>query len=189
MVNLVDNVRLVYVIVSVVLLEAVTLIARGFIRKSKFAEKQTTHWTTLSFVLVQIFMIFTCIIEVVLFDVPITDLNNIGLALILLVLIITYVSQQTLGEYYSPKTEVKKKHKLVDTGIYSLIRHPMYLASLLFMIALPLAGSAYFAFLWLPPFITILAFRIRYEESILSKGLKGYKAYMKRTKMLIPYLF
>lgn len=187
-VNLVDNVRLVYVIVSVLLLEAVTFISRGFVLKSKLTEKKNTHWTTLSFMLIQLFMIFTCVFEVVLFDVQVSTFNNIGLLLVMIVLIITYLAQKELGEYYSPKIEVKKKHKLVDTGIYSVIRHPMYLASLLFMISLPMAGSAYFAFLWIIPFVTILYFRIKYEENILSKDLRGYKAYKKRTKAIIPYL-
>lgn len=187
-VNLVNNIRLVYVIVSVLLLEAVTFIARGFVPKSKLAEKKDTHWTTLSFMLVQLLMIFSCVFEVVLFDVPVTTFNNAGLALVGFVLIITYLSHKELGEQFSPKIEVKKRHKLVDTGIYSLIRHPMYLASLLFMIALPMSASAYFAFLWAIPFIVVLWFRIKYEEDVLSMGLRGYKAYMKRTKMLIPYL-
>ncbi len=189
MVNLVDNVRFLYVIASVLSLQAVTLIARGFIPSDKFSTKKSTHWTTLTIVLSQVFMIFTALIETALFEVPISLNNYIGLVIVMVVLFITYIAHKTLGESYSPKIEVKKKHKLIDNGIYGFIRHPMDLAGILFMIGLPLAAGAIFAFAWIIPYLVIVGFKIRYEEQILSAGLKGYKAYMKRTKRLIPFIF
>jgi len=190
MVNLIDNVRFIYAIVTIVLLQAVTFIARGFIPLYKFAEKKGTHWTTLAIVLAQVFMISTVIFEVILFDNAVNKIYNyIGWTIYLIILILTYLANRNLGEYYSPKIEVKKKHKLIDFGAYKLIRHPMDLAGILFMIGLPLLASAYFALLWLIPYIVIVLFKIMYEESLLSEKLKGYKNYMKKTKKLLPFIY
>ncbi|MBN1923779.1 MAG: isoprenylcysteine carboxylmethyltransferase family protein [Nanoarchaeota archaeon] len=189
MVNLVDNARFLYVIVSILLLQAVTIISRNSLTSDKFSEKKGTHWTTLSVLLTQLFMIFTVILETILFEMPVNVNNYIGLVVIIVVLVITFTANKELGEYYSPKIEVKKRHKLIDTGIYAYIRHPMDLASLLLMIALPLAGGALFAYLWFIPYAVLVGFKIRYEEKVLSDGLKGYKAYMKKTKRLIPFIF
>lgn len=188
MVNLVDNARFLYVVISVLLVQAITLISRKFIPRSKFSEKKDTHWTTNSFIFCQVFMILTAAWEAIKFDANVGTTNYVGLFILMVVLIITHTSYDTLGEYYSPKIEVKKKHKLIDTGIYGLIRHPMDLASLLFMISVPLSAGSYFAFVWLIPFCVVLSFKIKYEEKILIEGLRGYKAYMKRTKRLIPWI-
>ncbi len=188
MVNLVDNMRFLYAVLSILLIQAVAIIANKNAMSPKASEKKETHWTTMTYFLTQVFMIVTVLLEAAIFDVPLTIWNNIGLILIFIVMIITYLSYSALGEYYSPKIEIKKRHKLVDKGIYGIIRHPMDLASLLFMIALPMAAGAYFSYIWIIPFCVVLFFKIRYEEHVLSRDLRGYKSYMKRTKRLIPYL-
>lgn len=189
MVNLVDNTRFLYVIISILLLQAITIISRNYKSVDKFTEKKkNTHWTSLIILLCQMFMVITAAFETILFDIQVTTVNYVGLLLVILVLIITYVSYKELGEHYSPNIEVKKKHKLIDTGIYKYIRHPMDLAELLFMIALPIAATAYFALIWVMPFVVVLSLKIQYEENLLSSKLRGYKAYMKRTKRLIPFI-
>lgn len=94
------------------------------------------------------------------------------------------------NSYASRVVEIQTNQKLIDTGMYSVVRHPMYLAfSVLFCVSPLVLGS-----LWslIPAFCIpfLLSFRIRNEEEVLIKGLKGYKKYMKKVKFrLIPYVW
>ena len=183
------GIRFVSVISSILLLQAVKIISFGFKKQDSFLKKGNKHWTSVSLVLCQVFMIVTAIIETLKFNADITIFNVVGIFLIILILLITNLAYTTLGENYSPFIKIKKRQVLVDYGIYKYVRHPMDLASLILMIALPLVGSATIALFWLIPFIPILTLNILYEESVLKKGLKGYTKYMKRTKVLIPFIW
>ncbi len=86
--------------------------------------------------------------------------------------------------------EVVKEQKVISTGPYSVIRHPMYLGVIFMYSATPLALGSYLA---LPVFllvIPILALRIRNEEDVLRRGLPGYSDYCKKTRYrLIPFVW
>jgi protein-S-isoprenylcysteine O-methyltransferase Ste14 len=86
--------------------------------------------------------------------------------------------------------QVDKGQKVITTGPYSIIRHPMYLGTIAMYIATPLALGSYFA---VPPFllmIPILAYRILNEEDVLRKGLPGYTEYCKKVRYrLIPWVW
>ena len=78
--------------------------------------------------------------------------------------------------------EVKKNQKVISTGPYKIVRHPMYLGVLIMFMATPIALGSYYALI---PFLTIpivLVLRILNEEKLLLKELKGYKEYIKKTK-------
>lgn len=94
------------------------------------------------------------------------------------------------NSYLSRTIEVQEGQKLVDTGLYGIVRHPMYSATVLLFLSMPLVlGSlpALAVFLMYP---AILAKRIRNEEAVLEAGLEGYRAYKERVKYkLIPLLW
>ena len=103
----------------------------------------------------------------------------LGLALFALVL--------KENRYASRVIEIEKEQKVITTGPYALIRHPMYLAALLIYVFSPLALGSYWAAIPAVLLIFILAARIRNEESVLLRELKGYREYTDQTKYrLLP---
>ncbi len=94
------------------------------------------------------------------------------------------------NSYASRTIQVEKGQKVISTGPYAIIRHPMYVGTLLMYIATPIALGSYWA---LPPFllmIPIIVFRILNEEEVLRKELPGYKEYCKKTKCrLLPFVW
>lgn len=92
--------------------------------------------------------------------------------------------------YLSRPVEVQQGQKLVDTGLYSLVRHPMYTATLLIYLAVPLICGSLWAtavFLFYP---VLLAKRIRNEEQVLKDGLPGYREYTQRVRWkMLPGLW
>lgn len=92
--------------------------------------------------------------------------------------------------YLSRTIEVQAGQKVIDTGLYGIVRHPMYSVTLLLFLSMPIVlGSLYsFAVFMTHPFI--IAFRIKNEEKLLMRELDGYCAYQKKVKYrLIPYLW
>jgi protein-S-isoprenylcysteine O-methyltransferase Ste14 len=94
------------------------------------------------------------------------------------------------NSYASRVVEIQEDQKLIDTGLYGIVRHPMYLAFLIVFLFAALALGSWFA---LVPafFIPILVrFRIRDEEKQLLAGLKGYEQYMRKVRYrLIPFIW
>jgi len=89
--------------------------------------------------------------------------------------------------YTSRIVEVEKNQKVISTGPYSFVRHPMYAGTLLMYIFLPLALGSYFALIPMIPVMFVVIIRIFDEERLLSKELKGYKEYCKKVKYrLVP---
>ena len=94
------------------------------------------------------------------------------------------------NEYLSRTVEVQKNQKVIDTGLYSVIRHPMYSATLILFLSMPFVlGSPITFFILLVYPIAIIS-RLLSEEEYLEKNLDGYKEYEKKVKYrLIPYIF
>src|SRR4030042_1569534 len=91
------------------------------------------------------------------------------------------------NRYASRIIEVEQEQKVISSGPYAIVRHPMYLAVSLMYILSPLALGSYWAMIPSLLIIPLLVARIRNEESVLGRELKGYKAYMQKTKYrLIP---
>lgn len=101
-----------------------------------------------------------------------------------------YVAVMRENAYLSRTVEIQQNQKVVDTGLYGFVRHPMYMASSLLFLSMPLVlGSAValLPFLFFPP---LLAKRIRNEEKVLEEGLPGYRAYKEKVKYrLLPYIW
>ncbi|MDP1695907.1 MAG: isoprenylcysteine carboxylmethyltransferase family protein [archaeon] len=94
------------------------------------------------------------------------------------------------NSYASRIIEVEKKQKVIATGPYSVIRHPMYFGVALMFLFMPLALGSYPALVFFIPVIILLIFRILNEEDVLLRDLKGYKKYTKKVKYrIIPYVW
>lgn len=92
--------------------------------------------------------------------------------------------------YASRVVEVQEGQSVISTGLYAVVRHPLYLASLLVFLPIPVILGSWVALIPMILFPISLALRIRNEEAVLQSGLEGYAAYMKKTKYrLIPYIW
>ena len=92
--------------------------------------------------------------------------------------------------YLSRTIEVQENQKVIDTGLYGIVRHPMYMATVFLFLAMPLVLGSVISFVIMLGYIPIIVKRIRNEEQVLTKDLKGYEAYKKKVKYrLIPYIW
>ena len=92
--------------------------------------------------------------------------------------------------YLSRTIEVQENQKVIDAGLYGIVRHPMYMATTLLFLMIPLVLASPLSFLILLLYLPLIAKRIRNEESVLEKGLEGYKDYKQRVKYrIIPFIW
>ena len=92
--------------------------------------------------------------------------------------------------YLSRTIEVQENQKVIDTGLYGIVRHPMYAATLLLFLSMPLILGSVFALAVFLVYPLIIAVRITNEEQVLLGGLEGYKAYTQKVKYrLIPWIW
>lgn len=94
------------------------------------------------------------------------------------------------NRYLSRKIEIQEGQKLVDTGLYGLVRHPMYSATLLLFLSIPLILASGLSFVLLLFYPLLIIRRIRDEEALLEQELPGYRDYERRVPWrLIPYIW
>ena len=92
--------------------------------------------------------------------------------------------------YLSRTIEVQENQKVIDTGLYGVVRHPMYMATTVLFLAMPLVLASPISFLILLGYIPVIAKRIKNEEEVLEKGLEGYSEYKKKVKFrMIPLIW
>ena len=92
--------------------------------------------------------------------------------------------------YLSRTIEVQEDQKVIDTGLYGIVRHPMYTATIILFLAMPLVLASPISFLIMLLYIPLIAKRIRNEEAVLEEGLNGYREYKQRVKYkVIPYIW
>ena len=94
------------------------------------------------------------------------------------------------NEFLLRTIEVEKNQKLVDTGFYGKVRHPMYMITIILFLMIPLILGSLVSFVIFLIYPLIIIKRIENEEKVLERDLKGYKDYEKRVKYrLIPYIW
>ena len=85
---------------------------------------------------------------------------------------------------------VQENQKVIDTGLYGVVRHPMYMSTLLLFLSMPLVLGSVLSFIIMLAYIPIIAKRIRNEEKVLKDGLPRYSEYMKRVRYkVIPFVW
>ena len=111
-------------------------------------------------------------------------------ALVFLAAYALYAEVLRENTYLSRTIEVQENQKVIDTGLYGLVRHPMYMATLFLFLAMPLVLGSLISFLIMLAYIPIIVKRLLNEEKVLADGLEGYKEYMEKVKYrLIPYVW
>ena len=92
--------------------------------------------------------------------------------------------------YLSRTIEVQENQKVIDTGLYGLVRHPMYMATTILFLAMPLVLASPISFFIMLGYIPVIAKRTKNEEKVLEKGLEGYVDYEKKVKYrILPFIW
>ena len=111
-------------------------------------------------------------------------------AVVLLIGYALYAEVLRENVYLSRVVEVQEGQRVIDTGLYGIVRHPMYFAVTLLYLAIPLVLGSWYALLVMSPCIFLLAVRIKNEEKVLHQGLTGYTDYTKRVRYrMIPWIW
>jgi len=114
----------------------------------------------------------------------------IAAAVMFLIAYVLYAEVLRENTYLSRTIEVRENQKVIDTGLYGIVRHPMYSATLLLFLSMPLVLGSVYSFLIFLAYPLIIAKRIRGEEEFLEKELDGYRAYKEKVKYrLIPFVW
>ena len=115
---------------------------------------------------------------------------QIAASVVFLLSYLLYAEVMRENAYLSRKIEVSEGQKVVDTGLYGIVRHPMYMATTLLFLMLPLILGSLISFAVFCSFPFILAVRIVNEEKLLKSELDGYTEYTKKVKYrLIPFIW
>ena len=115
---------------------------------------------------------------------------SIAAAVVFLAGYVMYAEVLRENTYLSRTIEVQEDQKVIDTGLYGVVRHPMYLATVILFLSMPLILGSVISFLIMLFYIPIIAKRIRNEEQVLEEGLPGYPEYKEKVNYrLIPFLW
>ena len=111
-------------------------------------------------------------------------------ALIVLIGYFLFFMVMHQNSYASRVVEIQEKQKVIDTGLYGIVRHPMYFAAILMFMFMPLVLGSFYALIPLLIFPFQMSTRMKNEEEILEKGLEGYIQYKEKVQYkIIPFLW
>ena len=111
-------------------------------------------------------------------------------AIIFLLAYVLYAEVLRENMYLSRIIEIQENQKVIDTGLYGIVRHPMYLSTILLFLSIPLVLGSLFSFLIFMIYPFIIAKRIKNEEKVLEQGLKGYLEYKEKVRYrVIPFIW
>ena len=113
-----------------------------------------------------------------------------GAVILFLLSYLLYAEVLRENTYLSRTIEVQENQKVIDTGLYGIVRHPMYSATVILFLSMPLVLGSIISFVVFLAYPLIIAKRIRNEEEVLEEGLEGYKDYKKKVKYrLVPFVW
>ena len=111
-------------------------------------------------------------------------------ATLFLVAYLLYAEVLRENTYLSRTVEVQKGQKVIDTGLYAVVRHPMYSVTLLLFLSMPIVLGSVYSFIIFLAYPFIIVKRLKNEEKLLEKELEGYKKYKAKVKYrLIPFIW
>ena len=115
---------------------------------------------------------------------------SVTAAVVFLIAYALYAEVLRENTYLSRTIEVQENQTVVDTGLYGIVRHPMYSVTLLLFLSMPLVLGSVYAFLIFLAYPFIIAERIKNEEKFLEENLPGYREYRQKVKYrLIPFIW
>ena len=121
------------------------------------------------------------------------QLPNMAVLIASIIFVIAYILYAVVlreNEYLSRTIEVEENQRVVNTGLYAVVRHPMYSATILLFLSMPLILGSIISFAIALSYLFIIIKRIKNEEAVLEKELQGYTEYKKEVKYkLIPFIF
>ena len=92
--------------------------------------------------------------------------------------------------YLSRTVKVEENQKVIDSGMYGIIRHPMYGATIFLFLSIPIVLGSWWSLICFLPYVAVIVVRILNEEKVLEKNLEGYAEYMKKVKYrLLPFIW
>ena len=109
---------------------------------------------------------------------------------VFLVCYLLYAEVLRENTYLSRTIEVQENQKVIDTGLYGIVRHPMYMATTVLFLTMPLVLASPISFFIMLGYLPVIVKRIRNEEKVLEEGLEGYSEYKKKVKYrIIPLIW
>ena len=109
---------------------------------------------------------------------------------VLLMSYLMYAEVMRENAYLSRTIEVQDNQKVIDTGLYGIVRHPMYSATVFLFLSMPLILGSMMSFVVMLVYIPIINARIKNEEKVLSEGLPGYQEYKQKVmSKVIPFIW
>lgn len=118
------------------------------------------------------------------------DQVSVAAAMVFLLAYLIYAEVLRENTYLSRVIEVQENQKVIDTGLYRIVRHPMYSATILLFLAMPLVLGSVISFFIFLAYPLIIAKRIRNEEQVLEAELEGYREYKGKVKFrMIPFVW
>ncbi len=101
-----------------------------------------------------------------------------------------YAEVMRENAFLSRTIEIQENQKVIDTGLYGIVRHPMYSATLIMFLSIPLILGSIISFAIMLAYIPIIAVRMNNEEKVLEEGLEGYKEYKQKVRYkVIPFIW
>jgi protein-S-isoprenylcysteine O-methyltransferase Ste14 len=115
---------------------------------------------------------------------------NIVALVVFVIAYILYAEVLRENTYLSRTIKVVEGQKVISTGLYGIVRHPMYFATILLFMAMPLVLGSVISFVVFLAYPIIIAVRIKNEEEVLARELEGYEEYKKKVKYrMIPFIW
>ena len=115
---------------------------------------------------------------------------TVAAAVVFLIAYLLYAEVLRENTYLSRTIEVQENQKVIDTGLYGIVRHPMYSVTLLLFLSMPVVLGSVYSFVIFLAYPLIIAKRIKNEEEFLEKELEGYREYKQNVKYrLVPFVW
>ena len=115
---------------------------------------------------------------------------SFGFSAVFLVFYILYFEVLRENAYLSRTIEVQKNQKVIDEGLYGVVRHPMYTTTIFMFLSIPLVLGSLLSLLFFLPYPIMIIMRLKDEEKLLEAELPGYREYMQKVKYrLIPFVY
>ena len=120
-------------------------------------------------------------------------LSNVVVIIATIIFVLSYILYAEVlreNKYLSRTIEIQENQKVIDTGLYGIVRHPMYMATIFLFLSMPLILGSIYSFVIFLLYPIIIAKRIKNEEEVLERDLNGYKEYKEKVKYkVIPFIW